>query len=80
AEEAATHMLYAEQQRLDGYEEVLCHALRRKSVFDRKVLKSRQGEVVFKKGDLVQYRFNQLDNTHSTKVKLAVRWSEPVRV
>lgn len=80
AEEAATHMLYAEQQRLDGYEEVLHHASRRKSVFDRKVLKSRQGEVVFKKGDLVQYRFNQLDNTHSTKVKLAVRWSELVRV
>ncbi|KAF9052166.1 hypothetical protein BDP27DRAFT_1433892 [Rhodocollybia butyracea] len=69
------HMLYAEQQRLDGYKEAVVHAQKRKSLFDKKVLESREGKVEFQEGDLVQYRFNQMDNTHSTKVKLAVRWS-----
>ncbi|KAJ3889521.1 hypothetical protein GG344DRAFT_8022, partial [Lentinula edodes] len=75
-----THMLYAEQQRLDGYEEAVVHAQRRKSLFDKAVLGSKEGLVEFTKGDLVQYRFNQMDNTHSTAVKLAARWSKPVRV
>ncbi|KAE9387338.1 hypothetical protein BT96DRAFT_773079, partial [Gymnopus androsaceus JB14] len=74
------HMLYAEQQRLDGYEEAVVHPQKRKSLFDKKVLGSREGMVEFQRGDLVQYRFNQMDNTHSTEVKLAVRWSKPVRV
>ncbi|KAF9042676.1 hypothetical protein BDP27DRAFT_1374299 [Rhodocollybia butyracea] len=59
------HMLYAKQQRLDGYEEAVVHAQKHKSLFDKKVLESREGK---------------MDNTHSTKVKLAVRWSPPVWV
>ncbi|KAJ3709713.1 hypothetical protein C8R42DRAFT_550901, partial [Lentinula raphanica] len=78
--DAVVHALYAEQQRLDGYEEALKHAVGRKSRFDRRVKGSRAGEVVFVEGDLVQYRFNQLDNNISTKTKLAVRWSQPMRV
>ncbi|KAJ3831138.1 hypothetical protein F5878DRAFT_514037, partial [Lentinula raphanica] len=78
--DAVVHALYAEQQRLDGYEEALKHAMGRKSRFDKKVHGTRAGEVVFRKGDLVQFRFNKLDNNISTKTKLAVRWSQPVRV
>ncbi|KAF9050906.1 hypothetical protein BDP27DRAFT_1242931 [Rhodocollybia butyracea] len=74
------HMLYAEQQRLDGYKETVVHAQKHKSVFDKKVLGSKEGKVEFRKGDLVQYWFNQMDNTHSMKVKLAARWSAPARV
>ncbi|KAF9073680.1 hypothetical protein BDP27DRAFT_1215516 [Rhodocollybia butyracea] len=74
------HMLYAEQQRLDGYEETVVHAQKCKSMFDKKVLGSKEGKVELWKGDLVQYWFNQMDNTHSTKVKLAARWSAPARI
>lgn len=35
AVQAAAHMLYAEQQRLDGYDEAVRHALKRKSAFDK---------------------------------------------
>ncbi|KAF9061828.1 hypothetical protein BDP27DRAFT_1234519 [Rhodocollybia butyracea] len=72
--------MYAEQQRLDSYEEAVVHAQKQKSLFDKKVLGSKGGQVEFQKGELVQYRFNQMDNTHSTKVKLAACWSTPVRI
>jgi hypothetical protein len=49
-----THMVYAAQQRLDGYSEAIRHAMDHKMRFDRRVLESREGEVVFHKGQLVQ--------------------------
>ena len=49
-----THMAYAAQQRLDGYSEAVKHAMDCKTRFDRRVLDSRKGEVVFEKGHLVQ--------------------------
>jgi hypothetical protein len=51
--EAAVHMAYVAQQRLDGYEATVKHAITRKQAFDRWVLKN-SGEVSFKKGCLVQ--------------------------
>jgi hypothetical protein len=52
-DEAAIHMVYAAQQRLDGYEATVKHVITRKRAFDRRVLKS-SGEVSFRKGNLVQ--------------------------
>ncbi|KAE9393180.1 hypothetical protein BT96DRAFT_924224 [Gymnopus androsaceus JB14] len=46
------HMLYAAQQRLDGYEEAVVHAQKRKSLFDKKAMASREELVEFQKGDL----------------------------
>jgi hypothetical protein len=52
-DKAAIHMAYAVQQRLDGYEATVKHAITHKRAFDRRVLKS-SGEVSFRKGNLVQ--------------------------
>ena len=48
------HMAYTAQQRLDGYAEAVQHAMDRKTRFDRRILDSKEGEVTFKKGTLVQ--------------------------
>ena len=75
-----THMAYTAQQRLNGYAEAVHHAIQRKNAFDRKVVKSRAGVVVFKKGQLVQIYRTKLAQTLSTEHKLAPLWSPPHRV
>lgn len=52
--DVALQMAYVAQQRLDGYAEAVAHALKRKTAFDKKVLSNNPGEVVFRKGQLVQ--------------------------
>ena len=74
-----THMDYAAQQRLDGYSEAIRHAMNRKARFDRRVLGS-AGEIMFKKGQLVQVYHNDLAKTIGTERKLAPMWSKPRRV
>ena len=74
------HMAYAAQQRLDGYSEAVRHAMDRKTRFDRRVLDSKEGEVTFEKGHLVQVYRNDLANSISTERKLTPMWSEPRRV
>ena len=74
------HMAYAAQQRLDGYSEAVRHAIDRKTRFDRRVLDSKEGEVTFEKGHLVQVYRNDLANSISTERKLTPMWSEPRRV
>jgi transposase InsO family protein len=49
-----THIAYTAQQRLDGYSEAIQHAMDRKTRFDRQILESKEGEVIFTKGQLVQ--------------------------
>ena len=49
-----TQIAYAVQQRLDGYSEAIRHIMDRKTRFDRQVLDSKEGENVFKEGQLVQ--------------------------
>ncbi|TEB28850.1 hypothetical protein FA13DRAFT_1581212, partial [Coprinellus micaceus] len=73
-------MAYAAQQRLDGYAAVVKHAVKRKRVFDRRVLKKSPGEVAFRPGQLVQVYRNDLDMTFRTERKLLPKWSEPRRV
>ncbi|KAI0336938.1 hypothetical protein BDW22DRAFT_1304010, partial [Trametopsis cervina] len=80
ATDAAVHLLYAEQQRLDGYDATLRHASQRKLRFDAKVLSSRAGAVAFRPGDLVQVYRSDLDYTFKAERKLLPKWSPPRRV
>jgi transposase InsO family protein len=68
-------LAYVDQQRLDAADKAAQHAIARKAIFDRRVLRSKAGEVVFKTGELVQVYDNALDNTLSTARKLLPRWS-----
>ena len=64
--EAAVHMAYAAQQRIDGYEAIVKHAISWKNTFNRYVRKS-SGEVVFRVGQLVQVYCSDLDYTFKTE-------------
>jgi len=48
SEEVNLHMGYVEQQNLDGQVQMVLHANRRKTVFDRSVLKKHPKEIIFK--------------------------------
>ena len=74
------HMAYAAQQRLDGYSEAVRHAMDRKTRFDRRVLESREGEVTFSKGQLVQIHRSDIAKTIGSERKLTPMWSEPHRI
>jgi hypothetical protein len=80
AAEVAVQMAYVAQQRLDGYAEMVAHAIKRKSTFDKRVLARKPGEVVFSKGQLVQIYRSDLDFTFKTDRKLLPKWSPPQRV
>ncbi|KAK1230433.1 hypothetical protein PQX77_006476 [Marasmius sp. AFHP31] len=56
------------------------HAMKRKEVFDRRVLERHPREVTFKKGDLVQVYQRSWDLTFKTERKLVPKWSAPKRV
>ena len=75
-----THMAYAAQQRLDGYSEAVRHAMDRKTRFDRRVLESKEGEVTYEKGQLVQTYCNDLAKSIGSERKLAPMWSGPHRI
>ncbi|KAI0342574.1 hypothetical protein BDW22DRAFT_1298498, partial [Trametopsis cervina] len=74
------HLLYASQQRLDGYDATVRHAEGRKARFDAKVLASRAGAVSFRIGDLVQVYRSDLDYTMRSDRKLLPKWSPPRRI
>ncbi|PSR72495.1 hypothetical protein PHLCEN_2v11634 [Hermanssonia centrifuga] len=79
-EDVGVHFLYVDQQRLDGYNAAVHHAIKRKEAFDKRVARSRGGNVMFPRGSLVQIYRNDLDNTHQTIQKLLPKWSEPRRI
>ena len=54
--------------------------MNRKTRFDRHVLDSKEGEVAFEKGDLVQVHCNDLAKSISSERKLTPMWSEPHRI
>ncbi|KIJ95553.1 hypothetical protein K443DRAFT_108603, partial [Laccaria amethystina LaAM-08-1] len=70
-------MAYVAQQWLDGYAGAVAHAVKRKSVFDKKVLANKPGEVIFSKGQLVQVYCSDLDDTFKTECKILPKWSPP---
>lgn len=71
------HLAYAAQQCLDGYAEAVHHVIRRKAMFNKKVVQSKAGVAIFKKGQLVQVHCSDLMNTLSTDCKLQPSWSGP---
>ena len=77
--DAAIHMVYAAQQRLDGYEATVRHAITRKKAFDKRVLRQ-SGEVTFEPGQLVQVYCSNLNYTFKIKRKLLPKWSPPYRI
>ena len=79
-EAAALHLLYVAQQQLDGYDEAVKHAAKRKRAFDKRVQKSKAGEVSFKLNSLVQVYRSDLDYTFKAERKLLPKWSRPYRV
>ena len=62
-EEVETQMAYVDQHRFDGYAQIVKHAERRKSAFDRRLMAHPPGEVIFRAGDLVQVYRSDLDFT-----------------
>ena len=74
------HMTYVAQQHLDGYAEVVHHAVQWKATFDRRVKASKARIVNFKPGQLVQVYDNKLASTLSTEHKIAPMWSPPHHV
>lgn len=68
--EVDIHMAYVNQQHLDGVDHTVSHTTRRKATFNRKVLKSHSGEVIFEEGQLVQVYTNALDFTMAAARKL----------
>jgi hypothetical protein len=75
----ATHIAYAAQQRLDGYEVIIKHAITCKHTFDKRI-QAKLSEVIFAKGQLVQVYRSDLDYTFKTERKLAPKWSPLYRV
>ncbi|KAF8824330.1 hypothetical protein HHX47_DHR8000253 [Lentinula edodes] len=76
----AVQAAYVAQQQLDGYNAFVSHAVKRKAVFDRRVLKKEGKEVVYRKGDLVQVYRSDLDYTFKAIKKIIPKWSRPYRV
>ena len=76
----ALQMAYVTQQCLNGYSEAVTHAMKRKTVFNKRILTKNPGEVIFLKGQLIQIYRNNLDYTFKTERKLLPKWSTPHRV
>jgi len=71
---------YVNQQRVDGYSQIVENAHRRKEAFDQKVGARAPREVVFRAGQLVQVYRSDLDHTFLAIRKLEPKWSAPRRV
>ncbi|KAG2052986.1 hypothetical protein BDR06DRAFT_836199, partial [Suillus hirtellus] len=74
------HSAYVAQQRLDALANSVANAIKRKAAFDKKVLSSPQGEVVFIPGQLVQVHTSDVDNTFKSSCKIIPWWSAPHQV
>ena len=79
-EEVDAQMAYVNQQRFDGYAQIVNHAYQRKATFDKLVLGNAPREVVFRAGDLVQVYQSDLDYTFKTERKMLPKFSAPRRV
>ncbi|KIK41126.1 hypothetical protein CY34DRAFT_85979 [Suillus luteus UH-Slu-Lm8-n1] len=73
-------MAYVAQQQLDGYDATVQHAIRRKATFDKRVLARSPREVIFEKGQLIQFFHSNLHNTLEARRKLLPKWSGPHRI
>jgi hypothetical protein len=80
AEEVETQMAYVDHQRFDGYAQIVDHAHRRKTAFDKQVKDRSPRETIFRAGDLVQVYRSDLDFTFQSDRKLLPKFSAPRRV
>jgi hypothetical protein len=71
---------YTGQQRFDKYAQVVKHEVACKAAFDRRVLESSAGEVVFEVGDLVQVLDPKYKKAFLTSKKILPEWSGTLRV
>jgi hypothetical protein len=78
--EVNIHMAYVDQQWLDGANHTAAHSMRQKDTFDKKVVQSYAGEVIFKPGQLVQVYANAMEMTLASTRQLTPRWSAPRQV
>jgi hypothetical protein len=69
-----TQQAYTQQQRFDGHARAVAHGVVRKEVFNKKVLRSNAGEVVFEVGDLVQVLDPKFKKTFLTSKKILPEW------
>ena len=74
------HFAYAVQQQLNGYSQAVQHAVCRKAAFDKKVINSWGGQVMFTREQLMQVHRSDLTHTISTEKKLTPMWSPPHHV
>ena len=79
-EEVSLQAAYINQQRFDGYSQIVENAHRRKEAFDKKVVARAPREVVFRAGQLVQVYRSDLNYTFLAIRKLEPKWSAPRRV
>jgi transposase InsO family protein len=75
--EVNVHMAYVDQKWLDGANHTAAHSMRWKDTFDKKVVQSYAGEVIFEPGQLVQVYANTMEMTLVSTRKLTPRWSAP---
>lgn len=68
--EANVQMAYAAQQHLNRYMAVVEHAVKRKAVFDRRLLKGKRKLSPFKKENLVQIYRSNMDYTFKAERKM----------
>lgn len=80
ASEVAVQMAYMDQQRVDGYANMVDHASKQKEKFDKKVMGRAPKEVIFKAGQLVQVYRSDLTYTFKVERKMVPKWSAPRRV
>jgi hypothetical protein len=80
AQEVDLQMAYVDNQRFDGYAQIVDHAQQRKAAFDKDLLSRSPREVIFRAGDLVQVYRSDLDFTFSADRKLLPKFSAPRRV
>jgi transposase InsO family protein len=79
-EDVSLQAVYVNQQRFDGYSQIVENAHRRKEAFDKKVVARAPREVIFRAGQLVQVYRSDLDYTFLAIRKLEPKWSAPRRV
>ena len=77
-EEVSLQAAYVNQQRFDGYSQIVENAHHRKEAFDKKVGARAPREVIFRAGQLVQVYRSDLDYTFLAIRKLEPKWSAPV--
>jgi len=75
--DANVHMAYVTQQRLDSYEAIVQHAVKRKAVFDKRVLACSPREVIFSAAQLIQFFYSNQHNMLEARHKVILKWSPP---